>query len=56
LRNLIGETKMSEVKVKHRGGFTATKPKVDKSAHKEQVPGAAAGGTHMGDMSWGKKK
>ena len=46
---------MSEIKTKHRGGFTATKPGLAPGGHPEQKPGAAAGGSHMGKMGWGHK-
>ncbi len=47
---------MSEIKVKHRGGDSKAMPTVGKNGHPMQKPGAAAGGTKTGDMSWGGRK
>jgi hypothetical protein len=35
------ESIMSNIKTKHTGGFSATKPSVGKGGHPEQVPGNA---------------
>lgn len=48
---------MSEIKVKHKGGDSASKPSTGKnSGHPMQTPGKAAEGVKTGDMSWGGRK
>lgn len=45
---------MSEIKIKHRGGDSKYKP-TSGATHKEQKPGAAAGGDKLGKMDWSGK-
>ena len=48
---------MSEIKVAHKGGDSKRMPTTGKNAgHPMQTPGAAAGGTKTGTMSWGGRK
>lgn len=42
---------MGNVKTKHRGGFTAEKPKTAPGGHAEQKPGNADK-NHASKMSW----
>ena len=46
---------MSEIKIKHTGGFTKYKPTTGKQGHPTQTPGKAGNGNAK--MSWsGSKK
>jgi hypothetical protein len=47
---------MGNIKVKHRGGDSASKPSIDKKSHPMQKPGNADK-NHASKMSWsGTKK